>query len=152
MFEQTKDSLKPGDALITRMGVGILTRKTRTFWYYLFKNKIARIHKSQLWHMIDVGSVEVKYGQNNKYRRKKRTNRSLNLVGITIKQSEEFLKKFLDFVELPCKILIGPDERRLEFVQEELRNMNYVFFVQDEIPTSPYRPTIEIISKDKGEL
>ena len=151
MFEEAKYTLKPGDAIVTKMGVGVLTRKTRTFWYYLFKNKIARIHKKQLWDMVDVGTVEVKYGNNNKYRRLKKSDRSLNLVGIALGRVEEFLKKFLDFADLPCKIYIGPDERRLEFVQETLRE-KYVFSVQDMMTTSPFRPTIRIISKIEGEL
>ena len=149
MFEQAKHSLKPGDAIVTTMGVGILTRKTRTFWFYLFKNKIARIHKSQLWQMIDTGTVEVKYGNNNKYRRLKKTNRILDLVGITTERGEQLLNKFLDFIDLPCKILIGPDESKLEFIQEKLRETNYVFFVKDEMPSSPFRPIIEIISREK---
>ena len=151
MFEEAKYTLKPGDAIVTKMGVGVLTRKTRTFWYYLFKNKIARIHKKQLWDMVDVGTVEVKYGNNNKYRRLKKSDRSLNLVGIALGRVEEFLKKFLDFADLPCKIYIGPDERRLEFVQETLRE-KYVFSVQDMMTTSPFRRTIRIISKIEGEL
>tara|TARA_Y100000592_G_scaffold68773_1_gene106890 strand:+ start:9620 stop:10072 length:453 start_codon:yes stop_codon:yes gene_type:complete len=147
VFNSAKYSLKTGDAIITAMGIGILTRKTRTYWYYLFKNKIARVRKSQLWDMIDIGSIEIKYGRNNKYRRLKTTNRSLNLSGLTNRKSEDFLNNFLDFVELPCKILIGQDEERLEFVQETLRDDGYIFFVQDEIPPSPYRPIIRIVSK-----
>ena len=151
MFEQAKKSLKPGDAIVTKMGVGVLTRKTRTFWYYLFKGKIARIHKKQLWDMIDIGSVEVKYGGNNKYRRLKKSDRSLNLVGVTVGRAEEFLNKFLDFAVPPCKIYIGPDERRLELVQENLRQ-KYVFYTQDMCTPSPLRPIVNIISKIEGEL
>ena len=151
MFKEAKYTLKPGDAIVTKMGVGILTRKTRTFWYYLFKNKIARIHKKKLWDMVDIGTVEVKYGNNNKYRRLKKSDRSLNLVGVTIGSVEKFLKNFLDFSDLPCKIYIGLDEQRLEFVQETLRQ-EYVFFVQDMVTSSPFRPTINIISKIEGEL
>ena len=147
MFENAQFSLKPGDAIVTRMGIGILTKKTRTYWYYMFKSRVARIRKSQLWDMIDIGSVEIKYGRNNKYRRLKITNRSLNLSGLTNKKSVQFLNKFLDFVELPCKIPIGQNEERLEFVQETLRDDGYIFFVQDEIPPSPYRPIIRIVSK-----
>ncbi len=147
MFENAQFSLKPGDAIVTTMGIGILTKKTRTYWYYLFKNKVVRIRKSQLWDMIDIGSVEIKYGRNNKYRRLKVTNRSLNLSGLTNKRSVEFLNKFLGFVELPCKVLIGQNEEKLEFVQETLRGDGYIFFVQDEIPPSPYRPIIRIVSK-----
>ncbi len=147
MFENAKFSLKPGDAIVTAMGVGILSKKTRTYWYYIFKNRVARIRKSQLWEMIDLGSVEIKYGSNNKYRRLKTSNRSLNLSGLTNKKSEDFLNNFLDFVELPCKIMLGQSEERLEFVQETLRDEGYIFFVQDEIPPSPYRPIIRIVSK-----
>ena len=95
MFESAKISLKPGDAIVTAMGVGILSKKTRTYWYYIFKNRVARIRKSQLWEMVDIGSVEIKYGSNNKYRRLKTTNRSLNLSGLTNKKSVKFLNKFL---------------------------------------------------------
>ena len=90
MFESAKFSLKPGDAIVTAMGVGILSKKTRTYWYYIFKNRVARIRKSQLWEMVDIGSVEIKYGSNNKYRRLKTTNRSLNLSGLTNKKSVKF--------------------------------------------------------------
>lgn len=150
MFESAKFSLKPGDAIVTTMGVGVLTRKTRTYWYYLFKNRIARVSKSQLWDMIDIGSIEIKYGGNNKYRRFKTTSRSLNLSGLSNEKSESFLNKFLNFVELPCKIMVGQDERRLEFIQETLRDDGYIFFVQDEIPPNPYRPIIRIVSKGEG--
>ena len=61
-----RHNVKKGDMIVTDIGSGILMRETRAYWFYLFKNRINRIKKSQFWQMVDCGMIKVEYADNKK--------------------------------------------------------------------------------------
>ena len=101
-------TLRPGDAIIVPgNGMGLLVRQTKKYWYYYFQQTSCKVRKDKLWSNIDKGKIEVSYGSSLKRRRKKRKERSLDLHGCSYADVEEVTKKFLNFIELPCKIITG---------------------------------------------
>ena len=101
-------TLRPGDAVVVPgMGMGVLTKSTKKYWYYYFLETPCKVKKEKLWTNIDRGKIEIAYGSTLKRRRKKRKDRTLDLHGRKHHEVEEVTRKFLNFVELPCKIITG---------------------------------------------
>jgi len=108
LIEFIEYNLRPGDALIVPgHGVGVLTRQTRKYWYYFFKEAPCKVRKEKAWSHIDRGKLKVVFGSSLKRRRKNRKGRILDLHGCPHEEVEERTKKFLNFIELPCKIITG---------------------------------------------
>ena len=100
--------LRPGDAVVVPdMGMGVLTKSTRRYWYYYFQETACKVRKEKLWTNIDRGKIQIAYGSTLKRRRKKRKDRALDLHGYKHHEVEEVTRKFLNFVELPCRIVTG---------------------------------------------
>ena len=78
---------------MTDIGSGFLTKET-SILVYLFRNRITRIKKSHLWHMIDCGAIRVKYVDSKKYRRIQKRYRTLDTRGIPIADIGEELMSF----------------------------------------------------------
>ena len=123
--------LRPGDALVVPgHGIGVLTRQTKKYWYYYFQQVPCKVRKDKLWLNIDKGKIEVSYGSTLKRRRKKRKERTLDLHGCAHGDVEEVTKKFLNFVELPCKIITGNSTK----MKAKVRSIvyEYVWKCQEE--------------------
>ena len=110
--------LRPGDLLsVQDVSPAVLTKATKKYWYYYFDGALCRISKEKLWKHIDMQHVKVSYGSNMKRRRKQRNNRILDLHGLTLVEAEEKTRVFLNFVELPCKVITGKSEKMKKVVQ-----------------------------------
>ena len=111
-----KYKLRPGDALIGQLGLALLLRSTRSYWYYLFRGHNARIKKEKLWEAIDTGSLGVSYGSSMKRRRKNKHNRVLDLHGVSHEKAPDQIRGFFNFVELPCRVVTGKSEKMKEIL------------------------------------
>ena len=93
--------------IVPSTGIGILLRKTKNYWYYMYKGAVCKVRKDKVWANIDLGKLKVAYGSTLKNRRKRRKGRILDLHGFSYTEVDEKLRSFLNFVELPCKIVTG---------------------------------------------
>ena len=73
------NNVKPGDIIVTKIGSAVLIRETRAKWFYLFRNRVNSISKSEFWRMVDVGEMEISYVDNKKYRRKQKKHRIFDI-------------------------------------------------------------------------
>ena len=126
--------MRKGDAIIVQAradkkhetGVGILIKQTKAYWYYFYKGHVARVRKSTLWHNLDVHTaVSVLHGSSMKRRRKQRKWRSLDLHGVKHDSVDEKVRKFLNFVELPCKIITGDSDEMIKLVSKIVGEYNW---------------------------
>ena len=92
-------NVKPGDMILTDIGSGFLTKETRAYWFYLFKQRINRIKKSHFWQMIDCGTIKIKYAESKKYRRIQKRYRTLDTRLIPIDTLGEEFDDFIDFMK-----------------------------------------------------
>jgi hypothetical protein len=110
--------LKSGDLLVTTTnGVAILIKDTRTYWYYIYKEKEARVKKTKLWSYLDQSKFRVRFGSSMKYRRKKKTGRLLDLHGLTHDAAPDKIREYLNFIELPTTIITGKSEKMKKIVK-----------------------------------
>ena len=138
-------NVKPGDMILTDIGSGFLTKETRAYWFYLFKNRINRIKKSHFWQMIDCGTIRIKYASNKKYRRIQKRYRSLDTRGISIEDLEEDLTDFIDFVTFPCSVVFGPkSEKKTEIVIRKLNELSLEFY-EEKGYSVELKPVIRIM-------
>jgi len=110
--------LRPGDLIIAgNKMVAIITKVTPTFVYYILEGNEGRVYKSTLWEAYDTREdLDFKHGS-MKRRRKQRKMRVLDLHGHKHENVDEHLRKFLNFVELPCKIITGNSDAMKAFVK-----------------------------------
>ena len=90
-------NVKKGDMILTDIGSAVLIRETRAKWFYLFKNKVIGIRKSEFWEMVDMGKLGISYASNKKYRTKQRKQRTLDLTKTHATEDHEGL--FTDFIK-----------------------------------------------------
>ena len=140
MFHRYK--LRPGDILYSKLGTAVLTRQTRSYWYYYLKGSIARVNKQSLWNLVDERKLNISYGSNMKYRRKNRKGRTLDLHGVRHAEAEERVRVFLNFVELPCKIITGDSEKMADIVKKIVKTYAWKCY------NDPYNTGILIITGD----
>tara|TARA_R110001583_G_scaffold15480_9_gene63630 strand:- start:8812 stop:9249 length:438 start_codon:yes stop_codon:yes gene_type:complete len=88
-------NVKKGDIILTDVGSAVLMRQTRAKWFYLFRNKMISVRKSDFWEYVDLGKIRISYVKAAKYRTKQRKMRTLDLRGENA--SEEQVKRFLKF-------------------------------------------------------
>tara|TARA_Y100001972_G_scaffold74283_1_gene90342 strand:+ start:100 stop:540 length:441 start_codon:yes stop_codon:yes gene_type:complete len=140
-------NLRKGDALVVQgVGVGILTRQTKAYWYYFFSGKECRVSKQRLWTLIDLEPyVSVTYGTTMKRRRKYKKGRALDLHGVKHDDVREVVCKFLNFIELPCTIVTGNSEKMKNAVFSIAES--YGFSCREE---SAQNPGALIITEDSG--
>ena len=111
-------NLKIGDAVtVEDTGIGVLTKQTKKYWYYFFEGQICRVSKEKLWKHIDLSDVGVSYGTTMKNRRKQKKSRTLDLHDTKHEVIEEKVKRFLNFIDLPCKIVTGKSTKMKEMVK-----------------------------------
>jgi len=139
--------LKKGDALVVDgVGMGLLTKETKKYWYYFYKNVSCKVKKEKVWFNIDTGKIKVKYGSSLKRRRKKKTDRTLDLHGCRMENLEEVVKKFLNFVDLPCKIITGKSAKMKASVKSIIVEYGWACWEH-----SAQNPGILIVVENKGE-
>ena len=103
-----KYKLRKGDLIATPDGVALLFKQTRKYWYYIYKGHSARVSKEKLWKAIDLSDkVSVKYSPHMTRRRKKKKDRHLDLHGVKHQDVDEKVRRYLNFIELPTKIITG---------------------------------------------
>jgi hypothetical protein len=88
-------NVKRGDMIMTDVGSAVLMRQTRAKWFYLFKNKMISVRKSDFWEYVDLGKIKISYVKVAKYRTKQRKMRTLDLRGEN--PPEEQVSRFLKF-------------------------------------------------------
>ena len=134
---------KPGDMIVTDIGSGFLTKETRAYWFYLFKNRISRIKKSHFWQMIDCGTIEIKYAE-KKYRRIQKRYRTLDTRNINLEDLETEFEEFVDFVNFPCSVVFEPESSgKLEMVIRKLEELSLDYH-EEKSYTSELKPVIRI--------
>ena len=122
-------NVKPGDMIMTDIGSGFLTKETRAYWFYLFKNRINRIKKSHFWQMVDCGSVKIKYADNKKYRRVQKRYRTLDTRMVLTNNLEKELEDFIGFVTLPCSIVLTLDsQERVQVIVNKLNELSLDYY------------------------
>ncbi len=117
--------LRVGDLLYSEREVIFLTKKTRSYWYYYMKGFQARIGKQRLWSLVDSRKLSIGYSSDMKYRRKNKRGRTLDLHGVKHAEVPEVLMRFLNFVELPCKIITGDSEEMIEIVKKIIKTYDW---------------------------
>jgi len=110
-------TLRPGDILITRSKlIAILLKQTKSYWYYHYKDRECRVSKQRLWRHLDLKKVAVSYGPTMKYRRKQKKDRTLDLHGMKHTTADDKVRMFLNFVELPTRIITGHSKQMKDIV------------------------------------
>ena len=101
-------NLRKGDLLVAGQNTGIVLKQTKAYWYYFYDGMVCRIRKERLWHLIDSnGRVEVRYGSTMKRRKKQPRHRSLDLHGTLHADVDEKIRKYLNWIEYPTRIITG---------------------------------------------
>ena len=109
--------IRKGDLIVAADQRAIVTKTTQSYIYYILSGHQAKVSKKTLWSAYDEREdVSIHYG-NLKYRRLQKKMRTLNLHGTKHKNADEKIRKFLNFVELPCKIITGNSTLMKEFVK-----------------------------------
>ena len=119
---------REGDILYSKMGVAVLTRQTRSYWYYHLNGHMLRINKISLWRLVDRRKLTVGYGSNMKYRRKRTKDRILDLHGVKHEAAADHIREFLNFVELPCKIITGKSEKMSAIVRNIVKEYDWICY------------------------
>ena len=124
--------LRKGDLIATNQGAGIITKTTKGYVYYLFRGHICKSPKETLWEYNDLTSrkLVIKYGSMNR-RKKKRTMRTLDLHGVKHEDVDEKVRKFLNFVELPCNIITGKSPEMKKIVEDIVIEYEWSFHEKD---------------------
>lgn len=131
---------------MTDIGSGFLTKETRAYWFYLFRNRINRIKKSHFWQMIDCGTIRVKYVDAKKYRRTQKRYRTLDTRGIPLEIIETELDDFIEFVNFPCSVAFGPNsEEKVSIVIRKLDELSLEYY-EEKGYSSDLKPVIRIMS------
>lgn len=111
-------------------GAAVLTKKTKSYWYYYFGAKEARISQKRLWEAIDTGRLNVSYQLNMK-RKKKRKGRTLDLHGTRHGEVDNKVRMFLNFIELPAYVMTGNSIRMKKMVESIVKE--YGWHVKESI-------------------
>jgi hypothetical protein len=124
--------LRKGDLITTNQGVGVITKTTKGYVYYFFRGHTCKSSKETLWEYHDLidKKLDLKYGS-MKRRKKKRTMRTLDLHGVKHEHVDEKVRKFLNFVELPCNIITGKSPEMKKIVEDIVIEYEWSFHEKD---------------------
>ena len=123
-----KLKIKPGDLIAIGSNTALVTRETKKYFYYNLNSHPCKISKEKIYFFIDTRpEVSVIYSRNLKYRRMLKKMRTLDLHGVTHKEAENKIRDFLNFVELPCRVIPGNSEKMKEIVVAILHEYEYSF-------------------------
>jgi len=124
--------LRKGDLLTARDGVGLITKTTKNYIYYLFKGSVCRSKKKTIWEYHDIKNrVDIKYGSMRR-RKKQRKMRTLDLHGVKHNDADEEIRKFLNFVELPCSIITGKSDEMKKIASSIVKEYGWDCYEKDE--------------------
>lgn len=127
--------IRKGDLITAGGQHGVVTKTTQAYIYYLLNSHKAKVKKETLWNAYDTREdVQIHYG-GTKYRRLQRKMRTLNLHGVKHEKVDDEIRKFLNFVELPCKIITGNSEQMKKFVKSI--TSEYEWVCQEESAVNP---------------
>jgi hypothetical protein len=104
---KNKEKLLPGDLIFSPTKIAVLTRETKSYWYYIMSNHDARVHKKKLWNLIDENKLSISCKNSKKKRKVQPKWRTLDLHNTRHQDVEEKVKKFLNWAELPVRIVTG---------------------------------------------
>ena len=131
-----KYKIKAGDIIVNKPMrlVGIVTRKTSQFTYYTLDSMgNLRIRTSKLWESIDKGRLDLGYSS-LKHRRKKKKGRRLDLHGTKHIEAPEKIRQYLNWAEIPTRIITGSSNRMKDIVRKI--SIEYDYRPEDD-PANP---------------
>ena len=112
-----KYNLRTGDLIVVQDKVALITKQTKNYCYYFYMGKPCRIRKDKLWSRIDRGkNIKVEFQKDVK-RKKQRKMRTLDLHGFKYEKVDDRVRQFLNFIELPCKIITGNSQSMKKIVK-----------------------------------
>ena len=125
-------NLKKGDLIVDARGrTAILLKQTEKYWYYHVDNSNCRTLKEKLWRQIDKGYVKVKYGSTLKKRKKQKKNRTLDLHGVSHTEAEEVVRKYLNWISLPTRIITGDSSFMKRIVHSVVQE--YCWYAKNDV-------------------
>lgn len=145
---KTVHNVKTGD-MFTVQGVGsaILTKETRAYWFYLFKDRLNKIKKTHFWQGVDCKQINISYASNKKYRRVQKRYRSLDVRQISRYEIENELENFLDFISFPGFVIVGHNsEDKYQIIRQIIEKRNLSFYEDVEV-SREIEPVIRIIGE-----
>lgn len=114
-----KYQIGEGDLIFNNLtkDICVVTKTTQRYYYYAFLDSLqtARSSLEKTWENIDMGLLGVSY-HNMKKKKKQTKIRTLDLHGVKHHKVEEQVRKFLNFVELPCTIVTGHSTKMKKIV------------------------------------
>ena len=142
-------NVKSGD-MFTVKGVGsaILTKETRAYWTYLFRDRLNKIKKIHFWQGVDCEEIEISYASNKKYRRLQKRYRSIDVRDVPNAAIEKEINSFLDFISYPCFVILGEQYReKFEHVRRTLEDRELEYF--EDLAVSPeIEPVIRVVGEN----
>ena len=127
--------IRKGDMIVSQDRVGVVTKTTPRYIYYYLSGNIARVKKESVWYYHDTSNhVTIKFGK-KKNRRKQRRMRTLDLHGTKHEKVDEKVRKFLNFVELPCKIVTGNSDKMKLIVENVINEYGWACRILDDYNT-----------------
>lgn len=129
-----KLNLRKGDLVIApqRALVAVLLKQTRKFWYYYLNGQECRIEKGKLWNRLDSKpALVVKFGSTMKRRKTQPKWRTLDLHGVRHADVEEKLRRFLNWVEMPTRIITGNSVHMKSMVEKIV--LEYGWFCRESV-------------------
>ena len=142
---KTVHNVKTGD-MFTVQGVGsaILTKETRAYWFYLFKDRLNKIKKTHFWQGVDCDQINISYANNKKYRRIQKRYRSLDVRQIPEYKIENEIEIFLDFISFPGFVIVGRNsDNKYQIIREVMEKRNLSFY-EDVAVSREIEPVIRI--------
>jgi len=141
-------NVKSGD-MFTVKGVGsaLLTRETRAYWTYLFRDRLNKIKKMHFWQGVDCSEIEISYASNKKYRRLQKRYRSIDVRDIPVNTIEHEINLFLDFISYPCFVILGEEyKEKFEHVRRALESRELRYF--EDMAVSPeIEPVLRVVGE-----
>ncbi len=123
--------------LLTPDTPGIITKLTKAYCYYCYKNYSGRISLARLWKSIDQRRLDVIY-KSEKGRRKQRKLRTLDLHEIRHSEAEEKLRTFFNFIELPCEVITGNSSYMINLVGRLAEEYGWSHHQKDDFNLGSY--------------
>lgn len=130
--------LRRGDLLIGHNNqAAVVTKTTQKYVYYFLDGHCdCKVKKELVWQHYDKSGdiFDIKFG-NMTRRKKQRKMRTLDLHGVSHKDVDERVRKFLNFIELPCRIITGNSPEMKKIVEHVVKEYNWTTYEQDGFNT-----------------